>query len=552
MKKIVVSIFLLMAMLLSGCSNIEISDPYLNVAISSNVITLNAPEISDEISGNVIAELVEGLMRMDENGMPIPGIAESYELSDDKKTYVFHIRKDAKWSNGFNVTASDFVYAYQKIVGGNYSYTSFFADGAHLKNASKIVYGDENGDKWDPSTLGVSAIDDKTLKIELDVPVPYFLTLLSFSAMLPLPQKYLETIPAELYGTSPDYFVSNGPFVLEDYIPGTCCIKLKKNDLYYDASNVELPGINFRVITSRDVMLQAYEAGSLDVINLDANTLEIVNNDPDLQKALLYRTTGSLTFISINFSPKSGNLALQNSNFRNAIAHSFDRSFLLDQILADGSAGAYRVIPSKFSFNLETGEDFSEDQQKFIEYTKYDPELARKYIKLACEELNTDHFDVTVTGGNSSANKKLLESFAELVESTLPQVNIIINVVPGGELFDLLRQHDFEMGLSGWNPDYPDPLTFFNLWYKDSSFDYGMWKNKEYDDLIYNCSTGEYINDYNLRWNKLMEAEELILKDQAIIPLFQRVTPTLISPKVKNIVFHTCNSPDYSRAVKEK
>ena len=207
----------------------------LNVMLETEVQSLDPQLATDGTSFEVIANYTDGLMQMDANGAAVEALAESYELSEDGKTYTFHL-KDAKWSNGDAVTAADFVFGWQRAVDpANASeYAYMLSDIGQVVNAADIIAGSK------PVTdLGITAVDDKTLKVELNVPVSYFLSLMYFPTFYPMNQKFFESC-GDTYGTSADTVLSNGAFVLTSYEPAATAFELVKNADYYDADRIAL------------------------------------------------------------------------------------------------------------------------------------------------------------------------------------------------------------------------------------------------------------------------------------------------------------------------
>ena len=202
----------------------------LNIMLETEVQSLDPQIATDGTSFEVIADYTDGLMQMDADGAAVPAIAETYEISEDGKTYTFHLR-DVKWSNGDAVTAADFVFGWQRAVdpanASEYSY--MLSDIGQVVNAAEIIAGEK------PVTdLGVTAVDDKTLEVQLNVPVSYFLSLMYFPTFYPVNEAFFNTCK-DTFGTSPDTVLSNGAFKLTDYQPAATAFTLEKNPDYYDA-----------------------------------------------------------------------------------------------------------------------------------------------------------------------------------------------------------------------------------------------------------------------------------------------------------------------------
>ena len=215
----------------------------LNIMLETEVQSLDPQVATDGTSFEVIADYTDGLMQMDADGAAVPAIAETYDISEDGKTYTFHLR-DAKWSNGEAVTAADFVFGWQRAVdpatASEYSY--MLSDIGQVVNAAEIIAGEK------PVTdLGVTAVDDKTLEVQLNVPVSYFLSLMYFPTFYPVNEAFYNTCK-DTFGTSPDTVLSNGAFKLTDYQPAATAFTLEKNPDYYDAGKIALDGLAYQVI----------------------------------------------------------------------------------------------------------------------------------------------------------------------------------------------------------------------------------------------------------------------------------------------------------------
>ena len=211
MKKILMTMLLLVTMIITGCGGSDSAggNSKLSVMLGSNVVSLDSANATDVASFEVIADCIDGLMQLDSDGKAIPAIAESYDVSADGKTYTFHLR-EAKWSNGDPVTAEDFVFAWRRHCQKAEEYAYIMGNTvACVKNADAVIKG------ADPKTLGVSAPDPKTFVVELDAPVPFFPSLMTFATFYPINEKFYNSLAEGSYGTSPETFLSNGVHVVK-------------------------------------------------------------------------------------------------------------------------------------------------------------------------------------------------------------------------------------------------------------------------------------------------------------------------------------------------
>ena len=525
---------LVLALCCFGLAGAE--ERYLGVMLSTNVMSLDTNLATDGESFEVIADCIDGLMQMDADGAAIPAIAESYDLSEDGKTYTFHLR-DAKWQNGDPVTANDFVFAWRRICqeAGEYAYLFDTSVGC-VKNADAIIY-----EGADPTTLGVSAPDEKTFVVELEVPVSFFPSLMYFPTFYPINEAFYNSCEAGTYGTSPETVLSNGAFVLESYTPGTANLSIKKNPDYWDADRVKLAGIKYQVVGSSDNALTAFKTGALDVVTISGNQVASAQKDAKLAENL--KVTGAgylwyLTFSQTENNAEGGKLA--NANLRLAISNSIDREALVEDYVMDGSLDTYTAVPPQFAASATTGEDFSADQEAFADVCGYNPEKALEYYNAAIEELGTDTFTFTMIYGNNEGDEvaKVAQAIKSQVEENLPGLTINLQPMTKAERIDKMQNDNYDVALTRWGPDYADPMTYMGMWITDNSNNYGFWSNEAYDKLIADCTTGAYISDYDARWAALYEAEALVMNEAVIAPLYTKANANLITAGANGIEFH--------------
>ena len=525
---------LVLALCCFGLAGAE--ERYLGVMLGTNVMSLDTNLATDGESFEVIADCIDGLMQMDADGAAIPAIAESYDLSEDGKTYTFHLR-DAKWQNGDPVTANDFVFAWRRICqeAGEYAYLFDTSVGC-VKNADAIIY-----EGADPTTLGVSAPDEKTFVVELEVPVSFFPSLMYFPTFYPINEAFYNSCEAGTYGTSPETFLSNGAFVLESYTPGTANLSVKKNPDYWDADRVKLAGIKYQVVGSSDNALTAFKTGALDVVTISGNQVASAQKDAKLAENL--KVTGAgylwyLTFSQTENNAEGGKLA--NANLRLAISNSIDREALVEDYVMDGSLDTYTAVPPQFAASATTGEDFSADQEAFADVCGYNPEKALEYYNAAIEELGTDTFTFTMIYGNNEGDEvaKVAQAIKSQVEENLPGLTINLQPMTKAERIDKMQNDNYDVALTRWGPDYADPMTYMGMWITDNSNNYGFWSNEAYDKLIADCTTGAYISDYDARWAALYEAEALVMNEAVIAPLYTKANANLITAGANGIEFH--------------
>ena len=536
MKKL--TAILLSIMMLLACVVTASADDasYLGVMLGTNVMSLDTNLATDGDSFEVIADCIDGLMQMDKDGAAVPAIAESYDLSEDGLTYTFHLR-DAKWNNGTAVTANDFVFAWRRIAKEAGEYAYMLDEIGNIKGAAEIISGSES----DLTTLGVNAADDKTLVVELNVPVSFFPSLMYFPTFYPINEEFYNSLADGTYGTSPETFLSNGAFVLESYTPGTANLSVKKNPDYWDADRVKLAGITYQVVGSSDNALTAFRNNTLDVVMISGDQVDAAKKDAALAEKLKVTGAGYMWYLSFSQTEKNAEGGmLANANLRLAISNAIDRDNLVDNYVMDGSLATFTAVPPQFAASSTTGEDFSANQDAFTDYVGYNPEKAAEYYEAAKAELGKDSFTFTMIYGNNEGDEvqKVAQAIKEDVEDALPGVVINLQSMTKAERLDKMQNDNYDIALTRWGPDYADPMTYLGMWVTNNSNNYGFWSNAEFDQLIADCTTGAYITDYDARWDAMFKAETLVMQEAVIAPLYTKANANLITDGVEGIDFH--------------
>ena len=497
----------------------------LNIMLETPVESLDPQQATDGTSFEVIADYTDGLMQMDADGQAIPAIAESYDISEDGLTYTFHLR-DASWSNGDPVTAADFVYGWQRAVDPDIAseYAYMLSDIGQVVNAAEIIAGEK-----DKSELGVTAVDDKTLEVQLNVPVSYFLSLMYFPTFYPVNQAFYESV-GDTFGTSPETVLSNGAFVLDTYEPATTAFHLTKNEDYWDADRVQLPGLNYQVIQDSQQALMSYQTGALDTTLVNGEQVDQVKEDPEFQTI----GAGYLWYVSPNMDAVP---ELANLNIRLAMTHAIDREAITNDVLKDGSIATYTAVPMQFAAGPD-GSDFSEDQTMFSDVCAYDPEKAAELWAAGLEELGISELTLDMIVDADDAPQKVAQVLKEQWETTLPGLTVNLTIEPKKQRVQDMQDGNFEVALTRWGPDYADPMTYLGMWVTGNSNNYGLWSNEEYDAIIDECTTGDLCTDAEGRWTRLYDAEKLVMDDAVIFPLYTQANAEMLSSKVTGIEFH--------------
>lgn len=503
-----------------------VSSSDLKVMLETPVMSLDPQQATDGTSFEVMANYTDGLTQMDDSGAAIAAVAESWETSEDGLTWTFHLRKDAKWSNGTPVTAKDFVFGWQRAVDPDVAseYAYMLSDIGQVKNAAEIIGGTK-----DKSELGVTAVDDNTLQVELNAPVSYFLSLMYFPTFYPVNEEFFNTCP-DTYGTSPETTLSDGAFVLDSYEPAATEIHLTKNADYYDADKIKLAGIDYQVIQDSQQALLSYQNGDLDLTLLNGDQVDQVQDDPAFKAV----GAGYLWYVTPNISAVP---ELANDNIRKALTFAIDRTAICEDVLKDGSKPTYTAVPMDFAAGPD-GSDFSADQTKFQDVCADDTAKAAEYWQKGLDELGITSLTLDMVVDADDAPQKVATVLQEQWQTALPGLTINLTVEPKKQRVQDLQDGNYQLGLTRWGPDYADPMTYLGMWTTGCSNNYGLWSSTDYDDIIAKCTTGELATDPEGRWSAMYDAEKIVMDQSVIFPLYTQCNAEMLSTNVTGVAFH--------------
>ncbi|MGB3259549.1 peptide ABC transporter substrate-binding protein [Paenisporosarcina sp.] len=508
------------------------AEQILNLNHVAEIPSLDSSIVEDQVGFDMLGNVNEGLMRLDQENVPVPAMAaEEPTISEDGLVYTFKLR-DAKWSDGSAVTANDFVYAWQRAIdpATGSPYGPYMMAGV-IKNATAI--GEKKAEVAD---LGVKALDEKTLEVTLERPVPYFISLMSFGTFFPLKEEFVKA-QGDKYATNSETVLYNGPFIMTDWDGTGLTWKLKKNEQYWDAETVKLTQINFDVVKEVATAVNLYTTGEKDRTGLSGEYAMQYANDENLLKEL----EPTVFYFKYNQERNGKKTPLANKNIREALAKAFNKDDLASVVLANGSLPANYLVPKEFTFTAE-GADFREVNG---DLATYNVEEAKAAWEKGLSELGVTELSLEILGGDSDLSKKMDEYFKSQLETNLEGLTITLKEVPFNVRLELDEAQDYDIQVSGWGPDYQDPMTFVDLFVTGSSHNLMSYSNPEFDKLI-ESAKGELALDAEGRWNAMAQAEKILLADDyAIAPIYQRGTMALVQPYVKGIVSHPFGG-DYS------
>ncbi|WP_052036163.1 peptide ABC transporter substrate-binding protein [Tumebacillus flagellatus] len=486
----------------------------LHLTMGDDLPTSDIALATDQYSFNILSNTMEGFVRLDKDGKAVPGMASSWEISPDGKTYTFHLR-DAKWSNGDPVTAGDFVYSWKRTLdpktASQYAFMLKTVKGANEYNTGK----------GSADEVGIQAKDDKTVVVTLNNPTPYFLNQMAFPTFFPLDQKFVESKGKD-FGTSVETSLSNGPFKISDWVHETS-VNIAKNDTYWDAKTVKLSKVSFDVVKDTSAAVNMYEAGQIDRVGLVRDFIDQYKDRKDEYSVQNELTNGYLIF---NPAVKG----LENSKIRTALTWAVDRDMYADIIYHNGTKGATGFVPDGTSDSA--GGEFRKTAGDTL--TKHTDAEVKQMLEDGLKEagMTANDLKLKLLVDDSDVAKKAGEFLKEQWRTKLG-VNVDIENVPFKLRLEREKKQDYTISVTLWGADYNDPMTFLDMFVTKNEFNSVSYSNPEYDKLI---NSAKVTADPKQRAQELVEAEKLLMKDMPIGPIFFRGKAFATKPYVKDLV----------------
>lgn len=500
--------------------------------------TFDPTMTSDATGGHVLNNLFDGLVRDEGDNKIAPACAESYDISDDGTVYTFHLRENLKWSDGQPLTARDFEYAWKRACSPENPSEYSFIMSPYIKGADAYIKGEGSADD-----MAVNAIDDNTLVVELNYPVPYFMSLVTFNTYKPARQDIIETY-GDGWEKNPETCISNGPFKLAEYQVGSHLL-LVKNENYWDSDNVKLPKLKMLMLEEAVTALSGYEAGEINVLGGSSIPTDEISRlrseDPNMTTNPEIGTAYAL--FNVDAAP------VNDVRVRKALTISIDRKAICDQVIKSGQLPATGQVPPALAFSDGTCfRKLDESGNPTPEYG-IDPNMALKEEaqKLLAEAGYPDGKgfpNITFKYNTSDSNKKTVEAMQEMWKTNL-NIDISLENMEKAVLLQLRDKGDYVIAMGGWYGDYADPMTMLDLFTSYSGNNDSQWRwneqpvlapwdtvlnpeNKAFDEAIEKAqvTTGADRDDV------LREAEEILMDNMVILPIYYHSNIKIIDESV--------------------
>ena len=474
---------------------------------------------ADAVSGFWLGHLCEGLMTTGPQGQIVPGVAEKIDVSRDGKIYTFTLRKNALWHDGTPVTATDFVFAFRRLVDPAYAsqYASIAVTG-QIKGAAAIISG-----KSPIEDLGVVAISDRVLQITLNNPVVFFPALMAFQTFFPVRADFVNQ-HRERFATSPETFVCNGPFRLASW-KKEHSMRIERAPTYWNKEAIGLNAIEMpMMIKDVGASYNLFATAGLDIMNVDGERLAVAARD---RRVIKTYNDGAVYYLELNQRPEK---VFANINLRKAIQYALNKRELINKVVAlPGNDPVENIIPN-YMPGPRSDRTFRQDFEplKPIHNKDKAKEFLKKYLK-ETNQTSVPAFGILCSDGSES--RRMAEWLQQNLSVTLG-AKIRIESIPFKSRLQRMRDGQFDLVIAGWSPDYLDPATFMDLFLSGNDNNRGGFSHEKYDELVHKALIE---NNPQRRAGLFAEAEGVLHDTAGIVPLFTRGRAYIVQPQLRGV-----------------
>ena len=473
----------------------------LSVQVGPDPETIDPALNSAVDGGNMLLHSFECLLAVDENGQLVPGQAESWETSEDGLTWTFQLRDGLKWSDGSDLTANDFVYSWKRVCDP-------MVAAPYAETVLSMVEGYDKAIEGDLDALQVAAQDDNTLVVTLNAPCSYFGSLAAFATLSPV-QEATVTANGDAWATSAETYISNGPFYVSEWVPGSY-IMMSKNPYYWNADAIKLDGIKWNLIEDSNAAYSAYQTGEVLMIK-DVPTEEIpsLKDNADFHVDPIIGTY----YISMNLERD----AFKDARVRKALSLAIDRDYVANTLMQGTYSPADNFMgPGWIDMDGKQFKDNANGGQSYIDVNNYEADLeeAKQLLADAGYPDGEGFPTITYTTNDAGYHKVV----AEYVQQAWAQlgIDLQVDIVEWASFTPMRRNGDFDVARNGWVGDYSDPSNMLDLFLSTNGNNDGKFNNADYDAAIYRSRE---TLDPTERSKALHTAEDVLMEETGCIPV---------------------------------
>jgi len=476
----------------------------------------------------IMLQIYEGLTRLNKDSVPELALAESVDVSDDGLVYTFNLRDGLVYSNGDPLTAEDFVFSWKRALNpelaADYAYMLYYIKGAEAYNTGEGSAED----------VMVEALDEKTLKVTLEAPTPFFMSLVAFKTYYPLHRPTVEA-DSEGWHLSVDTIVGNGPFKMVSWAQGQ--MEFVPNENYWDKDAIVLDRLVFTMVENESTELTMFETGEIDFTHTVPG-----------QEIPRLETTGELEILpylgTYYYIFQIEKPPLDDINVRKALTMAIDREALVTNVTQGGQLPAFAYVPP--GIPEVDGSDFRANGGDYI---TYDPEMAQQLLAEAGYPGGEGFPSVEILYNTSEMHKLVAEAIQEMWKQNLGIENVTLTNQEWGVYLNTRDEGDFMIARAGWIGDYLDPFTFLDMWVTDGGNNNSRFSNAEYDQLI---TEVRLVDDEVQRMEMMHQLEDILMAEMPVCPIYYYTQPVMVKSYVKDYASIAVGGIDFKKAYIEK
>ena len=482
------------------------------------------PQLNQDSEGfDVLRDLFEGLYNQDEKGNLVPGVAERHVISNANRTYTFHLRDTAKWSNGDPLTAHDFVYAWRRAVDpATASPYAWYVGLSMISNASEIIAGERA-----PTDLGVTAVDDYILEVYLEQPLPYFPEMTTYATFFPTHRATIEK-----YGTAwtrPENIVSNGAYALTEHVPKEYHTR-ERNPYYWNNKATFIEQVTGKVVNDENLALTRYLAGELDMTGVPSGQYpNLAASYPDEAKSVPILCS---YYFAINHTD-SGHPALRDPRVRKALSYAVDRDVIVKSVLKGGQYPAY-------NFTHWATAGFKMPEIDYLKLSQADRDSIAKSLMQEAGYGRESNLKFRFIYNTSEAHKLIATVVAQMWKQKLGIEVELVNY-EWKTYLDIRSSQQFDLARAGWCGDYNEASTFLDVMTSGNTVNSGRFSNSQVDHLM------EEAKKQVDPQSHYSEVETILADEMAIIPVYHYSSVFMLKPDIKGWPYDNVQKQWYSK-----